>query len=116
LRNLFRRNQCPRQRRAKDVVVDESALQWTQMAKWADLESLFNMLWTMPKEDMLWNFLQTREATEDGRILGWICGQEIIIDQVIIHKQLGISKEGAINVANATFEEVETALKTIVGP
>jgi hypothetical protein len=53
---------------------------------------------------------------KDGRILGWVCDQEILIDQVIIHEQLGISKEGTVNVANATFEEVETAFKIIGGP
>jgi hypothetical protein len=36
------------------------------------------------------------------------------IDQVFI--QLGISKEGTINVTNATFEKTKTALKRIVGP
>jgi hypothetical protein len=72
------------------------------------LENLFNLQWTMLREDMLWNFLQTWEAMEDGRIPGWVGGQEIIIDQVIIHEQLGISKEGVVN--------VETAFKIIVGP
>jgi hypothetical protein len=45
----------------------------------------------MPKKDLLRNFLQTWEAIEDGRILARICGQEILIDHVLIHKQLGIS-------------------------
>jgi hypothetical protein len=57
---------------------------------------------------LLWDFLQTREATEDGRILGWVSGQEILIDQVQIHEQLGISKEGAIDVVNVIFEEAKT--------
>ncbi len=43
-------------------------------------------------------------------------GQEIFINHVFIHEQLGISKEGAINVANATFEDAKTALKIIVSP
>jgi hypothetical protein len=34
----------------------------------------------------------------------------MLIDQVLIHGQLGISKEGAEDVANATFEEAKTAL------
>jgi len=29
---------------------------------------------------------------KDGRIQGKICGQEILIDQVFIREQLGISK------------------------
>jgi len=45
---------------------------------------------------------------ENGRILGRISGQEILIDQVLIHEQLVISKEGAIDVVNVTFEEVKT--------
>jgi hypothetical protein len=43
-------------------------------------------------------------------------GQEIFINQVLIHEQLRISKEGALDVANATFEEAKTALKRIIGP
>ncbi len=31
---------------------------------------------------------------EDGRILGQVHGQEILIDKVLIHEQLGIFKEG----------------------
>ncbi len=36
--------------------------------------------------------------------------------QVLIHEQLKISKEGAIDAANATFEEAKTTLKRIIGP
>jgi hypothetical protein len=39
-----------------------------------------------------------------------------LIDQVFIHEQLGISKEGVIDAANATFDEAKTALKKIAGP
>jgi hypothetical protein len=53
---------------------------------------------------------------EDGRILRRICGQEIFIDQVLIHEQLGISKEGAVDVINATFEEAKIALKITARP
>jgi hypothetical protein len=53
---------------------------------------------------------------EDGRIQRWIHGQEIFINHVLIHEQLGISKEWTIDVANATFEETKTTLKKIVGP
>jgi hypothetical protein len=45
---------------------------------------------------------------EDGRIIGWVHGQEFFIDQVLVHEQLGISKEGTIDVVNATFEETKT--------
>jgi hypothetical protein len=51
---------------------------------------------------------------EDGRILGQVCGQEILIDHVLIHEQFGISKEGIIDVVNAIFDEAKTALKKIV--
>jgi hypothetical protein len=78
---------------------DSNELKW---ARWADLESMFNMQCTMPRENMLQYFLQTWEAMEDGRILRWVHGQKILIDHVLIHEQLGISKEGTIDVANAT--------------
>jgi hypothetical protein len=53
---------------------------------------------------------------EDGRILGRVHGQEIFIDQIPIHEQLGISKEGIVNAVNATFEEVKITSKRIIGP
>jgi hypothetical protein len=43
-------------------------------------------------------------------------GQEILIDQILIHEQFGISKEGVIDVTNATFDEVKIAWKKIVSP
>jgi hypothetical protein len=70
----------------------------------------------MPKKDLLWDFLQTWKATEDGRILGQVHGQEIFIDHVLIHEQLGISKEGVVDVVNVTFEEAKTTLKRIARP
>jgi hypothetical protein len=39
-------------------------------ARQADLESLFNLQWTTPRKDLFQNFLQTWEATKDGRIIG----------------------------------------------
>jgi hypothetical protein len=50
---------------------------------------------------------------EGGRIQGKMHGQEILINHIFIHKQLGISKEGAIDVANATFDEAKNVLKGI---
>jgi hypothetical protein len=50
---------------------------------------------------------------EDRRILRRVCGQEIFIDQILIHEQLGISKEGVIYTTKATFEEVKTNLKEL---
>jgi hypothetical protein len=38
------------------------------------------------------------------------------IDQILIHEQLGISNEGAIDDVSATFEEAKSTLKRIVGP
>jgi hypothetical protein len=38
------------------------------------------------------DFLQTWEELEDGRIQGQMLSQEILIDQVLIHEQFGISK------------------------
>jgi hypothetical protein len=62
---------------------------------------------------MLQNFLQTWEATKDGRILGQVRGQEIIINQVLIHEQPIISKERGVDGVNVTFEEAKIALKRI---
>jgi hypothetical protein len=67
----------------------------------------------MPKKDLLLDFLWTWKATEDGRNLGQVHGQEILIVHVLIHGQLGNFKEGVIDVANATFEEAKTTLKRI---
>ncbi len=98
-------------------------LEWIKMNanefKWArraDLENLFTLQWTIPREDLLQDFLQTWEELEDGRIQGQVHGQEILIDQVLIHEQLGISKEGTIDATNATFEEAKIVLKNITSP
>jgi hypothetical protein len=53
---------------------------------------------------------------EDGRIQGRVRGQEILIDQIFIHEQFGIFKEGTIDVVNATFDEAKIVLKKIVSP
>jgi hypothetical protein len=45
-----------------------------------------------------------------------MCGQEILIDQVLIHEQLGISKEGVVDAANVTFDKTKTSLKKITSP
>jgi hypothetical protein len=40
-----------------------------------------------------------------------IRGQKILIDQILIHEQLKISKEGTVDTANATFEESKSIFK-----
>ncbi len=50
-------------------------------------------------------------AMEDGRILGRVRGQKTLIDQVLIHEQLG-----AVCVVNVTFEEAKIALQRIASP
>jgi hypothetical protein len=80
------------------------------------LQSLFNLQWTMPIEDLLRNLPWTWEVKEDGRIRGQVHGQEIFIDRVLIHEQLGISKEGSIDATNVAFEEAKTTFKRIIGP
>ncbi len=42
-------------------------------------------------------------------------GQEILIDQVLIHEQLGISNE-RVDVTNATYDKAKTALKKNANP
>jgi hypothetical protein len=68
------------------------------------------------KRKSVMKLVMNQEATKDGRILGRVCGQEILIDQILIHEQLGISKEGIVDVANAIFEEAKIALKIITRP
>jgi hypothetical protein len=57
--------------------MESNELKWV---KRASLESMFNLQWTMPWEDLLWDFLQTWEATKDGWIQERVCGQKILID------------------------------------
>ncbi len=45
-----------------------------------------------------------------------VCGKQILIDQILIHKQLGVSCEGIVDFPNATFQEGKLALKTIAEP
>jgi hypothetical protein len=45
---------------------------------------------------------------EDGRIQGQMCGQELLINQVFIQEQLGVSREG-------TFYEAKSTSKKIIG-
>jgi hypothetical protein len=42
-----------------------------------------------------------------------VCGQENLIDHVFIHEKLGISNEGAVDIANATYDKEKTTLKKI---
>jgi hypothetical protein len=48
---------------------------------------------------------------EDGRIQGQVCGQEILIDRVLIHEQLGISNEGVVDIINTTFDETKNCFE-----
>jgi hypothetical protein len=45
-----------------------------------------------------------------------VCGKQILIDQILIHKQLGVSYEGIIDSPNATLQERRLNLKKIVEP
>jgi hypothetical protein len=68
------------------------------------------------QKDLLQEFLQMWEELKDGKVQGQMRGQEILIDKVLIHEQLGISKEGVVNVANATFDEANVVLRKIASP
>jgi hypothetical protein len=54
---------------------------------------------------MLKEILQTLEETKDGYIKAQVRGKKNIIDQVLIHDQLGISCEGVVDVANVTIKK-----------
>jgi hypothetical protein len=72
------------------VKESQKMLQWMKMdSKWArqaNLESMFNLKWTMPRKNMLKDFLWTWEPIEDGRIQRKVHGQKILIDQILIHE------------------------------
>ncbi len=82
--------------------MDSNELKWAQQA---GLEGLFNLEWTMLREDLLRDFLQTQEATKDQGIVRQVHGQEILIDQVLIHEQLGLSKGGIIVTLQVTKQQ-----------
>ncbi len=96
--------------------MDEDGLQWTQMGSMSWFGKHVQPKMDNAKGRPIKKFLWTWEAIEDGRIWGQVRGQKIIIDQILIHEQLGISKEGAIDVVNVTFEETKTTLKRIASP
>ncbi len=64
---------CVKKKLMSKVKESNKMLQWMKMAwnklKWvirASLESLFKLQWTMPREEILQNFLQTWETIQDG--------------------------------------------------
>jgi hypothetical protein len=72
------------------------------------LEGLFNIYWTTPTENLLKELLQTWEVIKEGIM-------QIFIDQISIHKQLGISSKKVVNVVNALIKKVEVTLKRLAG-
>jgi hypothetical protein len=90
--------------------MDENGLQQTQMGQTSQFGGPIQLVVDNAKKRLIMK-LPANLGNKDGRILGQVCGQEIFIDQVLIHEQLGVSKEGAIDVVNATFEEAKIALK-----
>ncbi len=72
-----------------------------------------NLVMDCAWNDLLQNFIWTWEELENGRIQGRMHGQEFLINHVLIDEQLGISKEGAIDATNVTFDEAKITLKKI---
>jgi hypothetical protein len=58
--------------------------------------------------------LHIGESIEDGHTCAIVCGEKITIDQAIIVKKVGVSVEGAVNVANTLVKEAQIAFKNIV--
>ncbi len=85
--------------------MDEDGFQQTQMGQMNQFGGFVQLVVDYTTRGFVARFLQIWEATKDGRIQGRVHGQEILIDQIFIHEQLGISKEGAVDVVNATFDE-----------
>jgi hypothetical protein len=84
--------------------------------KQVDLGGLFNIKWSAPRKHMLKEFLQTWEETKDGHVRAQVCGKQILIDQVLIHKQLGVSCDGIVDFANITFQERKLTLNKLQDP
>jgi hypothetical protein len=50
-------------------------------------------------------------------VKGQVCGKQILIDQVFIHKlQLSISCEGIVDFGNATIQEGKFTLRKLARP
>jgi len=83
-------------------------------AKQSSLERLFNIQWITPRENLLKEFVQTWEEMEDGHIKAQVCGRKILIEQVFIHDQLGISSEGVVDATNVIIRETKIFFKRIM--
>jgi hypothetical protein len=57
-----------------------------QWANQADLGGLFVVHWIVPLSNLLEEFLHIWESTKDGRIGTIVCGERIIVDQMLIVK------------------------------
>ncbi len=76
--------------KGKDI---QKMLQWIQMGfkeeEWvenANLGGLFAIHWTIPRRDLLEEFLCTWESIEDGWIQIIVCDEKITIDQTTMRK------------------------------
>jgi hypothetical protein len=79
------------------------------------LGGLFIIHLTIPRPDLLEEFLHTWESIKDGQIRVVVCDERITTDQTLIMKQFGINVEGMVDAANMLVKEVQVALKNIVG-
>jgi hypothetical protein len=53
------------------------------------------------------------ESIVDGRIHAKACGEEIIIDQLLITRQFGVNVKGVVDATNMLVKEAQIALKNI---
>jgi len=68
------------------------------------------------KKKLVTWFYSNLGRDKNGTIQGQVHGQGVLIGQIFIHEQMGISNERAVDVTNATSHEAKTTLKKIVGP
>jgi hypothetical protein len=76
------------------------------------LDGLFVVHWTIPRLNLL---LHIWESIDDGCIQVVVCGEKIAIDQLLIVQEIGVSVEGAVDVANVFVKEAQIVFKNIVG-
>jgi len=79
------------------------------------LGGLFVVHWTVPRLDLLEEFLHTWQSIADGHIGIVICGEKITIDQALIIQKFDISVEGTVDATKTLVKEAQVVLKNIVG-
>lgn len=95
--------------------MDPNGIIRAKMGKESQFGKQFTIHWIVPWRDMFKEFLHTWESIKDRGIWTKVCGEKIIIEQVLISRQFNVSVEGVVDVANALVNETQTVFKNIMG-